>query len=358
MNERYVDDINMAVEATEPGLRYKEGKVFMDETSVAEDQRTSADARTMNIIKQVGNDIHPSIKLEIDYPSKHQDGKLPIPDLKVWVESRERDVEGQKKRVSVILYEFYSKRVSSKSVINARSALSWSTKRTVLTQEVLRVLLNCSKHIPRESVNKKVQEMVLRMQYSGYSKKFRYEVVDSALKAYRIRQVEEERGVRPMHRPKEWKKNKREEERVRKNNWYKKGGDESVIFVPATPSSELQRKYQQEIKRQGFAIKVVEKSGVTIKELLQRSDPCKPPGCDRGNCMVCQTEGKGKCNRQGVTYEISCNTCGDRYIGETARSAYTRGVEHKEALENRERRNRPCGNTAKKNIRGKFRCSG
>ena len=62
-------------------------------------------------------------------------------------------------------------------------------------------------------------------------------------------------------------------------------------------------------------------------DLLQRSDPCKPPGCDKSNCMVCRTEGKGMCNRQGVTYEIRCNTCGDEYVGETARSAYTRGVE-------------------------------
>ena len=90
----------------------------------------------MIALEQVGNDIHPSIKLEIDYPSKHQDGKLLILDLKVWVEVREKEVKGQKKRVSVILYEFYSKSVSSKSVINARSALLWSTKRTVLTQEV------------------------------------------------------------------------------------------------------------------------------------------------------------------------------------------------------------------------------
>ena len=29
-----------------------------------------------------------------------------------------------------------------------------------------------------------VNEMVLRMQYSGYSEKFRYEVVNWALKAY------------------------------------------------------------------------------------------------------------------------------------------------------------------------------
>ena len=35
---------------------------------------------------------------------------------------------------------FHFKSMASKAVINARSALNWNTKRTVLTQEVLRVL--------------------------------------------------------------------------------------------------------------------------------------------------------------------------------------------------------------------------
>ena len=142
MNKRYVDDINLAVQATPPGLRYKNGQTYVDESSVTEDGRVGSDERTMAFIKRVGNDIHPSIQLEVDYPSKHQDGKLPILDLKVWVESRETKTEGQVGKVSAIMYEFHSKCMTSKAVINARSALTWSTKRTVLTQEVLRVLMN------------------------------------------------------------------------------------------------------------------------------------------------------------------------------------------------------------------------
>ena len=67
------------------------------------------------MIKQVGNDIHPSIQLEVDYPSKHQDGKLPILALKVWVASREKKTERQIGKVSVIMYEFHSKCVASKT---------------------------------------------------------------------------------------------------------------------------------------------------------------------------------------------------------------------------------------------------
>ena len=53
------------------------------------------------------------------------------------------------------------------TIINARSALNWSTKRTVLTQEVLRVLMNNNKLLPWERVVENVNEMVLRMQYWG-----------------------------------------------------------------------------------------------------------------------------------------------------------------------------------------------
>ena len=87
------------------------------------------------------------------------------------------------------------------------------------------------------------------------------EVVNSALKAYERRKKADQEGERPSHRPREWKREERDQEKARKrSNWYKKGGNEVVIFVPAaSPYSQLQRRYQKKIKRQGFKIKVVEK---------------------------------------------------------------------------------------------------
>jgi len=79
--------------------------------------------------------------------------------------------------VNVILHEFCSKDVASKCAVNARSALSWSCKRTILTQEVLRTLLNCSRELPWEASASHVNHMMLRLQYSGYDQKFRTEVV-------------------------------------------------------------------------------------------------------------------------------------------------------------------------------------
>jgi hypothetical protein len=182
--------------------------------------------------------------------------------------------------------------------------------------------------LPWEKVVKKV-DFLLRMQYSSYDKKFRYEVVASALNAYRTRKEADESGERPMYRPKGWNKKERTTEKIRKKkNWYAKGGNESVIFVPATPRSQLQREYQQEVRNLGFNVKVVEKAGNTLKRMLQRSDPFKPENCGKNDCLVCTTGGERPCGGHGVTYDIRCNTCNNVYVGETSRSAYVRGGEH------------------------------
>ena len=115
--------------------------------------------------------------------------------MKVWLD------DGRK-----LMYEYYAKDVSSKSVLNAKSVLAWSTKRTILTQEVLRVLLNCSPDLGVERTVKHVETMVLRMQYSGYDKKFRAEVVDSAYKAYEKMKEAVARAERSLHRPRSWNK--------------------------------------------------------------------------------------------------------------------------------------------------------
>ena len=59
---------------------------------------------------------------------------------------------------------------------------------------------------------------------------------------------------------------------------------------------------------------------------------------ERSDCLVCKQAGKGPCNAHGVTYKIECQECEDKYIGETARNAYTRGIEHTEGLEKQDER--------------------
>ena len=331
--KRYVDDVNMAADELPVGTRFADGRLFVDDGEVAGDMLTPGDKRTMEVIKSVGNSIHWSIQLEIDYPSNHNDGKMPSLDLKLYV----RDIQGSQK----IVHEFYAKDVSSKAVVNANSALSIQQKRTVLTQELLRVLLNCSVDVPWVDVARHASNMVQRMQFSGFARKFRHEIVVSALKAYDDIHRKVERGERPLYRPYDWNREERDKEkRAKVDSWYKRGGYESVIFVQSTPGSELKRKFQAEIDRVGLRIRVVEKAGRSVKSALQKSDPFQIAGCGRGACLICEKNGRGSCSKDGINYEISCVGCeednhGGKYHGESSKNGFTRGKKHLEEFDRR-----------------------
>ena len=60
----------------------------------------------------------------------------------------------------------------------------------------------------------------------------------------------------------------------KKTNWLKRGGDLSVIFVPATPGSEIRaeekiREVHKRKRERGVGIKVLEKSDRATKSMVQ-----------------------------------------------------------------------------------------
>ena len=138
------------------------------------------------------------------------------------------------------------KGIANKYVIDSKAAMSMTSKRRILTQMCLRVLLNNSEYLAWEERKRTVDFFMKRMQASGYSKKFRYEVLKSALKAYQDIKSDTNR---PIYRCKELNTaERRQESRKKKRKWFKKGGCESVLFVQATPHSELKRLIQDQLR--------------------------------------------------------------------------------------------------------------
>ena len=121
---RYVDDGNLAGKPLAPGKRWLVGpwanalggRMVMMEDKIQDDLEVPADARTMREIRKMGDSINQMIQLEEDFPSKSDDQKMPILDLKVWV----RQVDGQSK----IFYHYYRKFVSNWLLFPAMSAMS------------------------------------------------------------------------------------------------------------------------------------------------------------------------------------------------------------------------------------------
>ena len=327
--ERYVDDSNQIAIVPPKGSIYDktEKRIVIDPEKQNED--TEEDERLAKILLSIPNDIMPCVVMEGDWPSKNRDYKLPILDMKVWT-----DASG------TLLYQHYEKPVSSKTVLNSKSAHSTASKRSVHTQEVIRRLLNCSVKLDWETeIAPFVSDYMNRMRVAGYTEEYRRSILESALNIFDEKWKDNNSGKRPIFRPKDWKEEERKEAKERKKlEWSSKGGHIAPIFVPATPGGELMKTMKKVADREakeGIHFKVVEMGGRTLKSELQKSNPIATPGCDEANCLGCTTgRGKGgQCRRNNVNYQITCQLCPDDskavYIGETSRNLYTRAMEHK-----------------------------
>ena len=83
---------------------------------------------------------------------------------------------------------------------------------------------------------------------------------------YDVIRAKDREGIQPMYRPKNWNLKSRElEKRTKKENWFKKKGEDTVIFIPATPNSELKKEFDRVIRKGEIKIKVVERAGKNSK---------------------------------------------------------------------------------------------
>ena len=114
--------------------------------------------------------------------------------------------------------------------------------------------------------------------------------------------------------------------------WYMKDGRfESVMFVEATPRSELAKRVRSVVERLKLKIKIVEKAGITIKGLLQRSNPFGVNHCGREKCLICEGGSPLDCRARGCVYQYVCEECERKYRGQTGRTICERHTEHVEA---------------------------
>ena len=154
----------------------------------------------------------------------------------------------------------------------------------------------------------------------------------------------------------------------------KKEPPKAVIFVENTKDSRMageMRKMIQEMRPwTGINVKIVERVGDKIQDILCKSNPWENMDCKRENCFTCEATMKGEkkkfksCYQRSVVYETWCNSCKEKnerentkesdatsdkrkrisepeiksiykYIGETSRSTFERGTEHKKDLKYR-----------------------
>ena len=144
-------------------------------------------------------------------------------------------------------------------------------------------------------------------------------------------------------------------QKKKKCNWWNtkksKIQYKSVLFVTPTPggvlAKELQKREEELNKNTKERIRIVEKGGLKIKDILGSKNPFKKSNCNQKTCPLCtksefvdthSDEVKIPCSTNNVGYRWLCLTCKEKdkikvYDGETGRSARLRGSEHLKDLE-------------------------
>ena len=156
---------------------------------------------------------------------------MPLLDLKIRVDTD-----------NTIDFQFYSKPCSSKFVMLKSSAMPARVKMASLTQEVVRRLRNTRATLPWPEHHAKILTTFNRkMARSGYGEGYREQVTKAGVVGYE-KQLEASRaGVKPLYRPRAWKKEERRRRKIlRKASWYRPA--DCVGFFPPTPGGELSRK--------------------------------------------------------------------------------------------------------------------
>ena len=309
----YVDDHNLVCEALPPGARLVgekgEEKVEVITEEVENDLTIPADQRTAKLMQEVANSICKHTQMDVDFPSNNPDGWLPILDNKVRIDSNMK-----------VDWCFYKKPVDSELYILNRSALSNKIKKATLSQEGLRRLRNTRPDMVQQRKGRLLTDMAEGMLKSGYPEEYRRDVLESSIIAYKKQVAASDAGKTPLYRPREWKREERaRKKRSKRGGWYRPA--DTVMFVPATPESELADRVKsvvdEECKRLGFKVKVVERGGVTMKQHLVKTDMGRSVPCPMEDCLLCLTnpgEGGGaRHHRAGALYSGTCCLCREEH---------------------------------------------
>ena len=112
-----------------------------------------------------------------------------------------------------------------------------------------------------------------------------------------------------------------------------------MFFVERTPGGTLLERIKtiehdlSKVSRR--KVKVVEKSGMKLQDILTMSDPWGDAPCERQDCLMCQGGDRetSRCRTRNVVYTNTCLICKSKgtkvqYVGETSRSVYERLAEH------------------------------
>ena len=398
----YVDDGRQVTSLLRKGMRYsRDEKEFVwSKEAETEDEKKEEEgegkaAFMARLCLPVMNSINEDLTFTAEVETDFENQKLPTLDTKLWMKEDGR-----------LGHSYFEKEMKSQQMLCKSSAMSIKQKHCIMANEITRRLYNLDRE--DENLEKEVEEVIetftKQSKNSGWDRKETREMVVNGFLGWkrRLERREEEcggsyrsagnslktRARKKLTGKEDWykessKRKRVEEEEMEDEEVKKKGSSKrmrkeptpksntiAVMFVPYTIGGSLARRLREEEekleKQTGYRIKIVERAGSKLVDLLHRANPWKGKDCERAGCLLCLTKMKtGKdmdqdCTQRCLVYESWCMTCEDKeikrieddeedektknekirnivkyvYIGETSRSIYERGLEHMNDKEN------------------------
>ena len=337
--KRYVDDLNLAMEIFQPGMKFVDNKMVMMPDAVQGDMMEEEDRRVAKEMRKVANTIMPrSVVMEEDVPSNHPNRKLPILDMEMWWQD------------NTLMYQHYTKPMASRAVIMARSAFPTSTKRNILVEEGMRRLRNCSPSLPWSMKAEFLNNLCISMLEAGHSESFRVTVITRVIGKYEANLKNHLSGQKQMYRTRKERETQfKATGRSTKSNWFTKTDHTSTVTFPTTPGDGLVGLVKDCLEKcvapTRTNTKVMGGGGISTKSVLVRVNPFPRPDCGRTTCPLKWMDGgcQERCYREMEGYSAHCNRCRDDqmrqgvplervndyvYYGESSRSLKTRADGH------------------------------
>ena len=342
-----MDDQRLFMSSIKYGWRWHQGKLIFRKCWEEEELKEgiSKEMKTSLVMLDIQNSVFSCLNFEMETPQMFSDNKLPTLDFKCFVLDKK------------IQYSFYQKPMAKKTVIQRKSALGENCKIASLSQNLVRRMKNTSEDLPDSERIQIIDEYSSQLSASGYSAAQSRRIVTAGLTGYQGLVERVAKGETVMHRsaaegfasrkrkkllgPGNWFKTKRKfENKKQKRKKEKKEEPEviTVLFVPQTPGGELSKRLQRAeekiSKLTGEKVRMVEKAGRTVRQMLHKSNHWSGGVCGRDKCLPCHSgDGTQDCRDKNIVYDIVCSNCEANkqttvYTGMTSRTAFERGREH------------------------------
>ena len=349
----YVDDGHQVTSMLRKGMRFsKERKEFIwTAEAEAEDRRKEEEGEEddefmarlcLPVMNAINEDLTFTVEVAGDFINK----KLPTLDFNLWMK--------EDKKLS---HSYFEKEMKSQVLLEKESGMGMKQKYCINANELTRRLYVTDEHDEEGEfeIIRTIEDYTRQLKNSGWERKEAKEMVVSGYVAWRRRiKRREDEGLELYRSAASSLQTRTRKKLTGKEDWYKKRstkrkrdefdkddrrgrrkGEEtsedqkkdstvSVMFVPYTKGGELARRLREAeeelMKQTGVKIKIVERTGRKIVDLLHKADPWQGKDCGRPQCILCETKQKTEkyqnqdCTKRCIIYETWCLTCEEEEI--------------------------------------------